>query len=97
MCLTRPGYKADDAADDDVKAQWRMEWPGHAHRVAVKPETLANTLCGLPMGPEICQEVIVGSCPLTEPPPPLPCHDDYQKVLSLGDCGCTITIQCPPK
>lgn len=65
MCLTRPGYKADGAADDDVKVQWRMKWPipGQEHRVAVKPGTSADTLCDPKYkGPDVCKEVAVANC-----------------------------------
>lgn len=65
MCLTRPGYKADGVADDDVKVQWRMNWPvpGHEHRVAVKPGTSANTLCSPEhTGNNVCKEVVVAHC-----------------------------------
>jgi hypothetical protein len=65
MCLTRPGYKADGAADDDVKVQWRMKWPvpGQEHRVAVKPGTSADTLCDPQnTGPDVCKEVVVANC-----------------------------------
>lgn len=65
MCLTRPGYKADGAADDDVKKHWRMNWPvpGHEHRVAVKPGTSADTLCSPNhTGRDVCKEVVVAKC-----------------------------------
>jgi plastocyanin len=65
MCLTRPGYKADGAADDNVKLQWRLQWPvpGHEHRVAVKPGTSSDTLCSSAhTGNDVCQEVVVAKC-----------------------------------
>ena len=65
MCLTRPGYKADGAADDDVTVQWRMNWPspGQEHRVAVKPGTSADTLCSSKYsGPDVCKEVSIADC-----------------------------------
>jgi hypothetical protein len=65
MCLTRPGYKADGAADDDLSVQWRMEWPvpGHEHRVAVFPGRSADTLCDSKnAGPDICKEVSIADC-----------------------------------
>jgi len=65
MCLTRPGYKADGAADNDVAVQWRLKWPvpGQEHRVAVKPGTSADTLCNPKYtGPDVCKEVSVADC-----------------------------------
>jgi hypothetical protein len=66
MCLTRPGYKADGAADDEIKVQWRITWagvPGHEHRVAVKPGITANTLCdSRNKGRDVCKEVAVAKC-----------------------------------
>lgn len=63
MCLTRPGYKADGAGNDDTKVQWRMKWPGHEHRVAVKPGKSADTLCDSKYtGPDVCKEVAVADC-----------------------------------
>lgn len=65
MCLTRPGYKADGAADNNLDIQWRLNWgtPGHEHRVAVKPGTPSNTLCSREnVGVNVCREVSIGSC-----------------------------------
>ncbi|KAH8589832.1 hypothetical protein B0O99DRAFT_317271 [Bisporella sp. PMI_857] len=65
MCLTRPGYKADGADDDNVKVQWRMKWPvsGHEHRVAVVPGRSSDTLCDPKnTGPDVCKEVKVADC-----------------------------------
>jgi von Willebrand factor type A domain len=65
MCLTRPGYKADGTADDDIKVQWRLKWPvpGHEHRVAVVPGKSADTLCDRRnTGPDVCKEVKVANC-----------------------------------
>ncbi|KAH8669018.1 hypothetical protein BX600DRAFT_435527 [Xylariales sp. PMI_506] len=65
MCLTRPGYKADGAHDDEMAKQWRLKWPvpGHEHRVAVKPGTPSNTLCDSKnTGPNVCKEVILAGC-----------------------------------
>ena len=63
MCLTRPGFKADGVADDDVSSHWRMDWPGHEHRVAVRPGLSADTLCDSRYtGPEVCKEVSVADC-----------------------------------
>ena len=70
MCLTRPGYKADDVANDDVTLQWRMKWPvpGHEHRVAVAPGRSANTLCDPKnVGPDVCKEVAVADCSAVVP------------------------------
>jgi len=64
QCLTRPGFKADGASDTDRRVQWRLkDWPGHEHRVAVKPGTSSNTVCDSKnSGPEVCKEVTVGDC-----------------------------------
>jgi hypothetical protein len=65
MCLTRPGFKADGAADDDLRVQWRMNWPvpGHEHRVAVFPGTSADTLCDSKhVGQDVCKEVSIADC-----------------------------------
>lgn len=70
QCLTRPGFKADGAADGDVKVQWRLKWPvgGHEHRVAVKPGTPSNTLCdGKNTGKDLCKEVKVAGCEVSGP------------------------------
>ncbi|KIW33602.1 uncharacterized protein PV07_00438 [Cladophialophora immunda] len=86
MCLTRPGYKADGVADNDVKVQWRMKWPvpGHEHRVAVKPGTSANTLCDPQnTGPDVCKEVVVANC-LTAASERAR-HDSDQKVMGDGE------------
>ncbi|KAH7161016.1 hypothetical protein EDB81DRAFT_924320 [Dactylonectria macrodidyma] len=87
MCLTRPGYKADGVADDDLKVQWRLKWPvpGHEHRVAVKPGTSADTLCDPGnTGPNVCKEVAVGACrkvvPVLEGS-----RDEDQRVISEGE------------
>ena len=68
MCLTRPGYKADGADDNNNRVQWRMKWPvpGQEHRVAVAPGTSANTLCDPKnSGPDVCKEVKVADCEAT--------------------------------
>jgi len=62
MCLTRPGFKADSAANDDFTAHWRMKWPGHEHRVAVAPGASSNTECTTGAGPDVCSEVVVVDC-----------------------------------
>ncbi|KAK3348919.1 hypothetical protein B0T25DRAFT_609227 [Lasiosphaeria hispida] len=66
MCLTRPGFKADGAADDNVRLQWRLVWAaagGQEHRVAVKPGTSSNTLCDSNnRGDSVCKEVVIGGC-----------------------------------
>ncbi|KAJ2900476.1 von Willebrand factor type A domain-containing protein [Zalerion maritima] len=82
MCLTRPGYKADGAADDDARVQWRLEWPvpGHEHRVAVAPGTSADTLCDEEnKGPDVCKEVKIANCATAELGV-APEDDDAQKV-----------------
>ncbi|KAK1832043.1 hypothetical protein QBC39DRAFT_381923 [Podospora conica] len=68
QCLTRPGFKADGADDGDVKVQWRLKWPGHEHRVAVKPGTASNALCdGKNTGKDMCKEVKVAGCEVSGP------------------------------
>ena len=65
MCLTRPGYKADNATDDDMAVHWRMKWPdtGQEHRVAVAPGRSADTLCDPGnSGADVCKEVAVLDC-----------------------------------
>lgn len=65
MCLTRPGFKADGAKDNDTSVQWRLQWPvkGQEHRVAVRPGTSADTLCSSKWsGPDVCKEVSVAEC-----------------------------------
>ena len=84
MCLTRPGFKADDAGDKDLKMQWRLNWPvpGHEHRVAVKPGVSADTLCDAAnTGPDVCKEVAVGSCQKVVPVLEEAQNEDRQKVV----------------
>jgi len=86
MCLTRPGYKADGAANDDVKVQWRMKWPvpGQEHRVAVKPGTSADTLCDPQnTGPDVCKEVVVANCSAAALEGAR--YDPDQKVMGAGE------------
>lgn len=70
MCLTRPGYKADGIANDDLTKQWRLEWPvgGHEHRVAVAPGVVSDTLCETQKGSAhavLCGEVKLADCSAT--------------------------------
>jgi plastocyanin len=86
MCLTRPGFKADRVADDDVKVQWRMKWPvpGQEHRVAVKPGTSANTLCDSEnTGPDVCKEVVVANCSV--PALDRARYDTDQRLMGEGE------------
>ena len=86
MCLTRPGYKADGADDDEVGEHWRLEWPtpGHEHRVAVRPGTPSNTLCDSRYtGPDVCKEVIIGNCKAVAAQGPL--YGVEQDVLGDGE------------
>jgi hypothetical protein len=86
MCLTRPGFKADGVADDDVKVQWRMKWPvpGQEHRVAVKPGTSANTLCDSKnTGPDVCKEVVVANCSV--PALDRARYDTDQRLMGEGE------------
>ncbi|KAK3361008.1 hypothetical protein B0T24DRAFT_599789 [Lasiosphaeria ovina] len=93
MCLTRPGYKADGAADDDINVHWRLKWPvpGHEHRVAVKPGTSADTLCDPKhTGPDVCQEVVVADCKSTAAvgqgvPAQYDDNSRTQEVIAAGD------------
>ena len=86
MCLTRPGFKADGAANNDVKVHWRMKWPvpGHEHRVAVKPGTSADTLCDSEnTGPDVCKEVVVADCSKAVSEGAR--YDTDQKVMGEGE------------
>lgn len=88
MCLTRPGYKADNTTDFDVKVQWRMKWlvPGQEHRVAVKPGTSANTLCDPQnTGPDVCKEVVVANCSAVASVLEGARYDTDQKVMGEGE------------
>jgi hypothetical protein len=86
MCLTRPGYKADGAADNDTTVQWRLNWPapGQEHRVAVKPGTSADTLCNPKFtGPDVCKEVSVAACSAEAFEGAR--YDTPQEVLGVGE------------
>ncbi|KAI9154825.1 hypothetical protein HJFPF1_07384 [Paramyrothecium foliicola] len=89
MCLTRPGYKADGADDDNVGVQWRLRWPtpGHEHRVAVSAGTPANKLCDSRYtGPDVCKEVAVGDCNLVAAQEqPYAIDNDDQEILGGGE------------
>ncbi|KAK0724320.1 hypothetical protein B0H67DRAFT_640884 [Lasiosphaeris hirsuta] len=66
MCLTRPGFKADGVANDNIRLQWRLVWAtgaGQEHRVAVKPGQSADTICDRRYtGDNVCKEVVTGAC-----------------------------------
>lgn len=90
MCLTKPGYKADGVADDDIAVQWRMKWPvpGQEHRVAVGPGTSANTLCDPKhVGPDVCKEVAVADCSAVVPEDSTSknAHHEDQQAILVGE------------
>ena len=54
---SRPGYKASAIADNDTTHQWRLNFPGHEHRVWVTPGVVCDQLCANPFGTTPCSEV----------------------------------------
>lgn len=49
---SRPGYRTDRGY------QWKLDVPGHEHRVWVAPGVECDTLCDNPTGTDICNEVV---------------------------------------
>ncbi|KAI9750594.1 MAG: hypothetical protein M1815_001711 [Lichina confinis] len=55
-CGCRPGYRAG-GFPGDVSRQWRLNIPGHEHRVWVAPGVSCDHLCNNPFGINVCGEV----------------------------------------
>lgn len=56
-CGCRPGYRATFFNPWDTRAQWRLNIPGHEHRVWVAPGVSCDRLCNNPFGTDVCGEV----------------------------------------
>ncbi|KAI9791862.1 MAG: hypothetical protein M1816_003407 [Peltula sp. TS41687] len=57
FCGCRPGYRAGGFGPGDTSRQWRLNIPGHEHRVWVTPGVSCDYLCRDPFGTNVCGEV----------------------------------------